>query len=231
MTRLILVRHGETDWNRELRFQGQVDVPLNDVGREQARRVAERLGRDQPHRVVTSDLSRARQTGEPLAELLARRGAPDPLELPALREQNFGVVDGMSVDDIKRQHPQAWNRWIEFEADYAFDGGESTRRFHQRVVQGLRTLVEAHPGQILVVVTHGGVLDMVWRSARALPLDGPRQSHIPNGGVNRLQVHVDADPHRLDILEWADIAHLDGMPPQPVYDQARLAQIRQRVEV
>ena len=229
MTRLILVRHGETDWNRELRFQGQVDIALNDVGHEQARRVADRLGREELARVVSSDLSRARQTAEPLAELLARRGAPDPLQLPALREQSFGVVDGMSVDEIKRQHPKAWNRWIEFQSDYAFDGGESTRAFHRRVVQGLRALVEQHSGQTVVVVTHGGVLDMVYRSARALSLDGPRQSHIPNGGLNRLQVHVDADTHRLDILDWADIAHLEGMPQQPVYDQARLAEIRQRV--
>lgn len=229
MTRLILVRHGETDWNRELRFQGQVDVPLNATGREQAQRVARRLARDEVHQIVTSDLSRARQTAEPLAELLARRGAPDPLAHSGLREQSFGLVDGMSVDEIKRVHPAAWNRWVDFEADYAFEDGESTRHFHARVIAALRELVLAHAGKTLVVVTHGGVLDMVWRSAHRLPLDGPRQSHIPNGGVNRVHAHVDVDPHRLDVLEWADIAHLDGMPPQPVYDQARLAQIRQRV--
>ncbi len=229
MTRLILVRHGETDWNRELRFQGQVDIPLNATGREQAARVSRRLANAAIDRVVSSDLSRARQTAEPLAELLARRGAPDPIESPLLREQSFGLVDGMSVDDIKRQHPAAWNEWIGFDADWAFDNGESTRRFHARVLQGLQELVNAHAGQTLAVVTHGGVLDMVWRSARALSLHGPRQSHIPNGGVNQVQVHVENDAHRLAILDWADIAHLDGMPPQPVYDQARLAEIRRRV--
>lgn len=229
MTRLILVRHGETDWNRQLRFQGQVDVPLNATGREQAGRVARRLGDVAIDRVVSSDLSRARQTAEPLAELLARRGAPDAIESALLREQSFGLVDGMSVDEIKRQHPAAWNEWVGFDADWAFDKGESTRRFHARVLQGLQELVMAHPGQTLAVVTHGGVLDMVWRSARALSLHGPRESHIPNGGVNQVQVHVENDAHRLAILDWADIAHLDGMPPQPVYDQARLAEIQRRV--
>lgn len=229
MTRLILVRHGETEWNRQLRFQGQVDVPLNATGHEQAQRVARRLAQGEVHRVVSSDLVRARQTAAPLAELLARHGAPDPLELPALREQSFGVVDGMGVEEIKRRHPEAWNQWVGFHADHAFDGGESTRRFHGRVLQGLRELVDAHAGQTLVVVTHGGVLDMVWRSARALSLHGPRETHIPNGGVNQVQVHLEKDVHRLAILDWADIAHLDGMPPQPVYDQARLAEIRRRV--
>lgn len=229
MTRLILVRHGETEWNRQLRFQGQVDVPLNATGHEQAQRVARRLAQGEVHRVVSSDLSRARQTAAPLAELLARRGGPDPLESAALREQSFGLVDGMSVDEIKRQHPEAWNQWVGFQADYAFDGGESTHRFHARVLLGLRELVDAHAGQTLVVVTHGGVLDMVWRSARALSLHGPRETHIPNGGVNQVQVHVENDAHRLAILDWADIAHLEGMPPQPVYDQARLAEIRRRV--
>lgn len=229
MTRLILVRHGETDWNRQLRFQGQVDVPLNATGREQAGRVARRLADSGIDRVVSSDLSRARQTAEPLAELLARRGAPDPIESALLREQSFGLVDGMSVDEIKRQHPAAWNEWVGFDADWAFENGESTRRFHARVLQGLQELVRAHAGQTLAVVTHGGVLDMVWRSARALSLHGPRETHIPNGGVNQVQVHVENDAHRLDIVDWADIAHLDGMPPQPVYDQARLAEIRRRV--
>lgn len=229
MTRLILVRHGETEWNRLLRFQGQVDVPLNATGREQASRVARRLVQEPVQRVVSSDLARARQTAEPLAELLARRGGADPLALPALREQSFGVVDGMGVDEIKREHPAAWNRWVDFDADHAFDGGESTRHFHARVLRGLRELVEQYPGQTLAVVTHGGVLDMVWRTAHALSLHGPRQAHIPNGGVNQVQVHVEDAGHRLAVLDWADIAHLEGMPPQPVYDQARLAEIRRRV--
>ncbi len=227
MTQLILVRHGETDWNRELRFQGQVDVPLNDTGHEQARRVALRLGNETVHRVISSDLARARQTATPIAQHFAATGGL--LETDSLREQNFGVIDGMRVDDIKRQYPDAWNRWIEFNADHAFDGGESTRQFHARVMQGLRALVANHIGQTLVVVTHGGVLDMVYRSARGLSLDGPRQSEIPNGGLNHVRVSVDDATHRLDIKRWADIAHLADMPPQPVYDQARLAAIRQRV--
>jgi probable phosphoglycerate mutase len=71
----------------------------------------------------------------------------------------------------------------------------------------------------VVIVTHGGVLDMIYRTARSLPLSGPRQSDIPNAGLNRVRVH----DGRFEILAWADIDHLAGMPPQPVYDQKKLA--------
>lgn len=219
MTDLILIRHGETDWNRELRFQGQVDVPLNAAGHEQARRVAQRLAAEPLHHLASSDLLRARQTAEPVGTHPLQ---PMPLvpELDAaLREQDFGVVDGMRVADIKAQHAAAWAQWIRFEADYAFEGGESTRAFHARVLAALRALARRHQGQTLAVVTHGGVLDMVYRTARGLPLSGPRQSEIPNAALNRVRVEGEA----IEILGWADTRHLADLPPQPVYDQRKLA--------
>jgi probable phosphoglycerate mutase len=217
MTELILIRHGETDWNRELRFQGQVDVPLNAVGHEQALRVARRLAGTAVHRIYCSDLLRTQQTAQPTAMQLALDSIADA----GLREQNFGAVDGMRVDDIKAQHAAAWDQWIRFDADYAFTGGESTRQFHARVMAALRGIAASHPAQTLVVVTHGGVLDMVFRTARGLDLSGPRQSEIPNGGLNRVRVSPDA----FEIVDWADTLHLADMPPQPVYDQSRLAKV------
>jgi 2,3-bisphosphoglycerate-dependent phosphoglycerate mutase len=221
MTELILIRHGETDWNRELRFQGQVDVPLNATGHEQALRVARRLAGSTVHHIYCSDLLRTRETADPSATELALQLVPDA----GLREQNFGAVDGMRVDDIKAQHAEAWDQWIRFDADYAFTGGESTRQFHTRVMQSLRRIAAAHPGQTLLVVTHGGVLDMVFRTARGLDLSGPRQSEIPNGGLNRVRLADDI----FEILEWADTGHLNDMPPQPVYDQSKLAQSAAKV--
>lgn len=217
MTELILIRHGETDWNRELRFQGQVDVPLNAVGHEQALRVAKRLAGSTVHHLYCSDLQRTRQTAGPAATQLALPCIADA----GLREQNFGALDGMRVDDIKAQHAEAWNQWTRFDADYAFTGGESTRQFHARVMQAVRRIAAAHTGQTLVVVTHGGVLDMVFRSAQGLSLDGPRQTQIPNGGLNRVRMQAGSDA--IEILEWADTLHLADMPPQPVYDQSKVA--------
>lgn len=216
MTELILIRHGETDWNRELRFQGQLDVPLNATGLEQARRVAERLAGETLQGLVSSDLQRALQT----AQALSARALPlDPVLDAALREQHFGMVEGLQVADIKARHPQAWDQWVRFEADFAFDGGESTRVFHARVLAAIRALARRHAGQTLAVVTHGGVLDMVYRSARGLSLSGPRVSEIPNAGINRVRLQGDT----IEILAWADTGHLRDLAPQPVYDQTRLA--------
>lgn len=214
MTELILLRHGETDWNRELRFQGHVDVALNAIGMEQARRLARRLAGETAHRLYASDLLRAQQTAQPVAQQLSLASVSDP----ALREQSFGRVDGMKVEDIKAQHPQAWEGWLRFHEDFCMPEGETTRQFHGRVMDAVYRLVAAHPGETLVLVTHGGVLDMIYRTARSLGLGGPRQSEIPNAGLNRVRVHQAG----IDILAWADVQHLADLPPQPVYDQRRL---------
>ncbi len=214
MTELILLRHGETDWNRELRFQGHVDVALNAIGLEQARRLAARLAGETAHALYASDLLRAQQTAQPVALQLGLSSVTDP----ALREQCFGQLDGMTVDDIKARHPQAWEGWLRFHEDFCMPEGESTRQFHARVMDAVQRLVAAHRDATLVVVTHGGVLDMIYRTARSLGLSGPRQSEIPNAGLNRVRVHQGA----IEILTWADVQHLADLPPQPVYDQRKL---------
>ncbi len=220
MTELILIRHGETDWNRELRFQGQVDVPLNAFGHKQARRLGQRLASERADLLVCSDLIRTQQTALPISQQSLHPTLQGSSVLnPALREQSFGMVDGMRVNDIQLQYPDAWAQWTRFDADYAFAGGESTRQFHARVLAAVRALALAHAQQTLVVVTHGGVLDMIYRTARALPLSGPRKSEIPNAGLNRVRIAGDA----IEILTWADTQHLADMPAQPVYDQASLA--------
>ena len=217
-TELILIRHGETDLNRELRFQGHIDVPLNDMGHEQARRLGLRLAREPVRHIVSSDLLRAQQTAAPAARLLQLPVATTV----ALREQHFGIVEGLRADDIRRDHPRAWEEWLEFRADRGMPGGESPRQFHTRVAQALRAIAARHVGQTVLVVTHGGVLDMVWRSARGLGLDGPRQSEIPNGGINRVRIDTAQEaPFAIEIVDWADVRHLGDLPPQPVYDQRR----------
>lgn len=223
MTELILVRHGETDWNRELRFQGQVDVPLNAVGLEQARRVGARLAGEGFQHLLASDLIRTQQTAAPIGQLRAQLPLLVPELNSGLREQNFGEQDGMRVEDIQTQFPDAWSQWTRFDPDFAFTGGESTRQFHARVMAAIHALVDVHRQKTLVVVTHGGVLDMIYRTARALPLSGPRQSDIPNGGINRVRVSGSSGEVRLDVLGWADTQHLADMPAQPVYDQVKLA--------
>ena len=97
-------------------------------------------------------------------------------------------------------------------------GGETTRQFHSRVMDAVRRIALEHTGKTVMVVTHGGVLDMIWRTARGTGLDGPRQSDIPNAGFNRVRVEGDV----VEVLDWADVRHLADLPAQPVYDQTKL---------
>lgn len=215
MTELVLIRHGETDMNRELRFQGHLDVGLNAIGLEQARRLAARMAGERADAVYVSDLLRAQQTAKPIAGELALQPVADT----GLREQCFGRVEGMRADDIQRDLPDAWAGWLRFDEHFAMPEGESTREFHARVMAAIQKLVAAHPQQRVVVVTHGGVLDMIYRTARSLGLSGPRQSEIPNAGFNRIAVRDSS----IEILTWADTRHLTDLPPQPVYDQQKFA--------
>lgn len=206
MTRFLFIRHGETDWNRQQRFQGQIDVPLNANGLAQAARLRGRLAAEPADVLVCSDLLRTRQTAAPLAEAWGL----DPLLEPGVREQSFGVLEGLDVPTIKARHPDLWADWLVHRADFALPGGESIRQFHARVLHAVQALARTHAGRTVAVVTHGGVLDMLWRSAKALPLDGLRACEIPNTGINRLRWQDGA----LIIERWADAAHLDGLAEQ-----------------
>jgi probable phosphoglycerate mutase len=200
-TELLLIRHGETDHNRQGRFQGQVDVPLNPAGRAQAERLAQRLRHEPLDALVSSDLSRARATAEPLRAL---RGGLHLSTDTAWREQAFGVLEGLVVAQARLSHPEAFAAWWQHTPEGAPPGGESPRAFHARVLAALQALAAAHAGARVAVFTHGGVLDMVWRTVNGLPLSGPRECLIPNTGINRLRWR----DGRLELLHWADAAHL-----------------------
>lgn len=209
MAHLTLIRHGETDSNRVHRFQGQMDVPLNAIGMQQAQRLADRLAGEPFDVGVVSDLARTQATAAPLATRLGLTLRTDA----RWREQHFGVFEGQQVNDILDRHPGLWTQWVRQDADFALPGGgESIRAFHTRVWSTLDALAAEHIGQRVLVVTHGGVLDMVWRTVRGQSLSSARQCAIPNAGVNRLQWH---GPGRAEIEVWADDAHLAGLPAQP----------------
>ncbi|MEP7283870.1 MAG: histidine phosphatase family protein [Rubrivivax sp.] len=218
-TELLLIRHGETDFNRELRFQGHADVPLNAAGRAQAQALAVRLAEEAFDVVVTSDLERARATAAPL---LQRR--PDAITRAdeAWREQSFGVLEGLDAATIRARHPALWQAWLRHDADGAPPGGESNRAFHDRVSAALDALALAHAGQRVAVVTHGGVLDRLWRRLHGVAVEGGRSCAIPNTGLNRLRWHDGV----WTLVCWADDAHLAALKqpqvtiPRPQADGA-----------
>ena len=210
MTELVVIRHGETDWNRQQRFQGQIDVPLNAMGHAQAQALAARRAAEaalQADLFVSSDLQRARQTAAPLATAWGR----EPQLHALLREQAFGEWEGLDGPTIRERWPEFWPRWLEHRADESAPGGETPRQFHTRVLQAVRQLAEAAgPGRRVVIVTHGGVLDMLWRTAHGEPLDGLRRCDIPNTGINWLRWVRGT----IEIDSWADASHLaDPAPP------------------
>ena len=207
MTEIVLIRHGQTDMNREGRFQGQIDIPLNSIGLAQARRLAERLARERFDAFYCSDLLRTRQTAEPASSRLDLSAEP----MPGLREQHFGILEGLSFPEVTTRHPDELQQWRRHDPDYALPGGESVRQFHRRVLDAIHALALRHPGRSLLVVTHGGVLDMLWRTVYALPLHGPRECDIPNTGINRLQWKDGC----LQIVRWGEAEHLAGLPEQP----------------
>jgi len=200
MTELLFIRHGETDWNRQHRFQGQIDVPLNATGQRQAARMAERLAGDRHDLLLASDLQRALQTAAPLAEAWGMPAIPQP----GLREQGFGIFEGLEVAEIQSGHAELWRHWLAHDADFALPGGESARQFNSRVMAAVQALADAHPGRRLAVVTHGGVLDMLWRHAHRLALDGQRACAIPNTGLNRFRWRDGS----LTVELWGDASHL-----------------------
>ena len=217
MTELLVIRHGETDWNRQHRFQGQIDVPLNEIGQTQAGRLGRRLVDEPVDVLISSDLQRARSTADAVAQV---RGL-QPLIEPLWREQGFGVLEGLDLATIRSRHADLWASWTRHDADYALPGGgESNTAFHARVTSALQAVLAAHAGRRVIVVTHGGVLDMLWRTAHALPLHGARVCDIPNTGINRLR-WVDGG---LQVVQWADAEHLAGLPEQPSTRQTTAAE-------
>jgi probable phosphoglycerate mutase len=212
MIDLWLVRHGETDWNRELRLQGHLDAPLNALGLQQAQRLGLSLAAQGPRPLLASDLLRTRQTAEPLAGRWQTPALPDSL----WREQSFGVIEGLTLQEVQERHPDVVAGWRSHDPDFAPEGGESRRQFHARVMQAVQALLDrcSQEGwQSPVVVSHGGVLDMVYRSATGQALGGPRECLIPNAGLN----HVRTDGQRFEIVQWAQTDHLAGLPPSAVY--------------
>ncbi len=199
---LLLIRHGETAWNAEHRIQGSLDIPLSATGIWQAGRLAQRLAAERIDAIYASDLARAWLTAEPIA---ARLG----LELRAdirLRERRFGIFEGHTLDEIAARWPAELAAWRERDPAWAMPDGESGAAFIERVNAALHDIAREWAGATVAVVAHGGVLDVAYRTARALAWDAPREHVMVNAAINRIAAA--APPLRMQIVDWGDVAHL-----------------------
>ncbi|MBS0447439.1 MAG: histidine phosphatase family protein [Proteobacteria bacterium] len=202
-TRVIAIRHGETAWNVDNRIQGQLDVPLNAVGREQARRLGDVLAGETFAALYASDLVRAHETAVAVARTTGLAIVPEI----GLRERGFGIFEGMTFKDIETRWPAESARWRRRDPGFGPDGGETLCDFYARSVACATRLAAAHPGEAIVLVAHGGVLDCLYRAAARVPLDAPRSWQLGNASINRLLY----SPQGYTLVGWSDTHHLDGM--------------------
>ncbi len=202
-TRIVAIRHGQTAWNAEFRLQGQIDIPLDRVGQRQAASLAEALRDEGLSAVIASDLGRAWQTAQALAAPLGLPLSADP----GLRERCFGVLEGQTRQQIDQQSPELARRWHSRDPDFAPEGAESLRVFYARTIAAVERLVAAHVGRTIALVSHGGVLDCLYRAATRTALDAPRSWTLGNAAINRL-LHT---PQGFTLVGWDDAGHLEAL--------------------
>ncbi len=203
VTRVIAIRHGETDWNLGRRIQGQLDTPLNATGRWQVDRLPAALADEDIGAVYASDLKRAVDTARAVA-----RGCGKPVVTDAgLRERHFGSFEGLSYDEIRERWPEHSERWRQRDPEFGAPGGETLKQFYARSVDTAARLAARHPGETIALVSHGGVMDCLYRAAARIGLDAPRSWQVGNASVNRLLY----SPQGFALIGWSDIGHLD--PP------------------
>jgi probable phosphoglycerate mutase len=204
-TRILAIRHGETAWNVDTRLQGHLDIPLNEVGLRQAQHLAQALlQRETIDAIYASDLSRAHTTAQAIAQAL---GLTVKMH-PGLRERHFGAFQGRTYAEIETELPEhAWH-WRKRTPDWTPpEGGESLITLRERIVATVDELAAQHPGQQVVMVAHGGVLDILYRAATHLELQAPRTWQLTNTSVNRLLW----TPQGLSLVGWGDTTHLDAL--------------------
>lgn len=171
MTELYLVRHGETDWNAARRIQGRTDIPLNETGREQARRAGELLARRSWDAIYASPLDRAHETATIIAD---RLGMTEVTDVEALVERDYGEAEGMAFDEIEALYPEGVRA----------PGQETREEVAARVVPALLEFAVRHPGERLLVVSHGGAIRAVLQTAEP----GAQHPRITNASVHSFRV-------------------------------------------
>jgi broad specificity phosphatase PhoE len=202
VTKVLLVRHGATEWNHTKRAQGHADIELDEEGRQQARHVANELAGYDIAAVYSSDLKRALDTAAPIAAAHRVGVTADP----AFREIDQGEWEGLHVDEIRRRWPELWGPARHY---CARPGGESPQEVRERALAGLARVAARHPGATVVVVSHGGTIR--WLSAEALGYDDKRAARIRGVG-NGAVIALDA-VMRDGTLVVGNLVRMDGNTP------------------
>ena len=200
MAKIYLIRHGETTWNREKRLQGHLDIGLNERGYWQADRLGEYLADKSIAAVISSDLSRAVDT----AKAVAKHHGLNLQYDAGLRERHYGLMQGLSHEEIAQKHPRNHLAWKNREIHFQPASGESLQQFYDRVIESAIFWARQYQNQDIAMVAHGGVLDCLYRYAHDISLWSERPCEIANAAINRLTWNGQV----MQVVQWADKSHL-----------------------
>jgi probable phosphoglycerate mutase len=206
-TTLLVIRHGETIWNIEKRYQGHGDSPLTETGRNQVAALGRRLRGLPFDTLISSDLGRTRETAAIIADYTGHPVAFDS----RLRERNYGVLEGLTVPEIKAAHPKVFNRLNTDGPDYIVPQGESHRQHYQRNIAFIEEIRAQKSGQRVAVVAHGGVLENIFRFVAHMPLEQPRCFISPNASLTVITHGNFYGTSRWVLETWGDVGHLNGI--------------------
>jgi len=203
ITRLIIVRHGETEWNLQNRFQGHLNSGLSHLGIKQANAIAGALSSGTFDVIYSSDLERAKHT----ADIIAGKLNMEVRTEAGLREINMGLMQGLKRDEFILKYPEVIKNFHS-DPDYIIPGGESKQQFYDRIILTLKKIVRTHEYQNILLVAHGGVLDIAIRYTLDIPIHTKRKFSIYNAGINRFII----DNGEWKLETWGETCHLKGIP-------------------
>ena len=204
-TQFCLVRHGETDWNVERRLQGHTDISLNERGLKQAHQMAKALQAIELQFDVlyTSDLKRAAQTAQAIEKVFG----VSAITHEALRERNLGALQGLTTKEAPDIEPELWNTHLSRSLHEDLRGGESIVQFAKRIKDALEQIRSEHAGKTILLVSHGGALDMMYRIASNQALDAEKVVSVPNASLS----WISHDGQSWKVNNWANTSHLEGL--------------------
>lgn len=187
MTIMHLVRHGRSVWNAAGRIQGQIDIELDEIGLQQAQRIADRLEREPISAIYCSPLRRARSTAEAIAARFNLPVTPDA----RLMEYDFGVISGMTWNEVTENHPDLANRWLEDPWAVPVAGSEGRVNFAARVMSAMQDICAQHPADHVAIVAHGGTFGVYFTAMLGLDLNRRHPFHFGNTSLSLVEVHED----------------------------------------
>jgi len=205
-TTLLILRHGETVFNAEHRFQGHSDSPLSETGRNQVAALGRRMEDLEFDTLISSDLGRTQETASIIVGFTGHSVEFDR----RLRERNYGVFEGLTVPEIKEWHAEVFDQFNKDDPDYILPEGESHRQHYQRNVAFFEETLTGKFGTNIAVVAHGGVLDSIFRYVSGLPLAQPRCYITTNASLTIVSHGCFYGTTRWVIESWCDAGHLHG---------------------